>query len=173
MRLVTDSKSIDMAKYGIKEPKEKEASYHTTINLELMDELEAKINDIIIIQKKYRDKEYSAEKLANDLGTNTRYISAVVSVRFHMNYASLINTYRIRDAMTLLADKRYQHRTIEDIADMVGFSNRQSFYVSFYKINHITPRSYKLQHMDMSQEEAKKKEKTETGGRKKKKKRDK
>ncbi len=146
-----------MAKYNIRKLKEKEASYRLMVSPQIMDDLEAKINDIIIIQKKYRDKDYSAQKLAKDLCTNTRYISAVVNVRFHMNYTSLVNSYRVREAMTLLTDKRYQDKTMEDISDMVGFSNRQSFYASFYKINGITPRDYKLQHVEASQEKPKRK----------------
>jgi AraC-like DNA-binding protein len=48
--------------------------------------------------------------------------------------------------MTLLVDKRYQDLNMEDISNMVGFSNRQSFYASFYKINGVTPREYKMRH---------------------------
>ena len=82
-----------------------------------------------------------------DLCTNTRYISAVLNVRFHTNYAALVNSYRIEEAMALLADKRYQDLNIEDISYMVGFSNRQSFYAAFYKINGCTPRAYKLRYL--------------------------
>lgn len=138
-----------MAKYNITQIKEKEASYRSLVSPQMMDELEARINDIIIIQKKYRDKNYSAKRLSEDLGTNTRYISAVVNVRFHMNYTSLVNAYRIREAMTLLVDKRYKDLTMEEISDMVGFSNRQSFYASFYKLNGITPRDYKMRQLEM------------------------
>ena len=77
-----------MAKYNITEKKEKDAAYRALVNPKLMDELERRINDIIIVQKKFRDKSYSAKQLAEDLNTNTRYISAVVNVRFHMNYTS-------------------------------------------------------------------------------------
>jgi AraC-like DNA-binding protein len=49
--------------------------------------------------------------------------------------------------MTLLVDKRYQDLRMEEISDMVGFSNRQSFYASFYRIVGITPRAYRLQHL--------------------------
>ena len=135
-----------MAKYNITELKEKEAAYRSLVNPKLMDELKEKILDIILIQKRYKDKDYSAKKLAEDLGTNTRYISAVVNVRFHMNYTSFVNKFRIDEAMTLLVDKRYRDLNMEDISDMVGFANRQSFYASFYKINGITPREYKLRH---------------------------
>jgi len=136
-----------MAKYNITEKKEKEAAYRSLVSPKLMDELKERILEIILIQKKYKDKTYSAKKLAEDLGTNTRYISAVVNVRFHMNYTSFVNKYRIDEAMTLLVDKRYQDLNMEDISNMVGFSNRQSFYASFYKINGITPREYKMKHL--------------------------
>jgi YesN/AraC family two-component response regulator len=135
-----------MAKYNITEKKEKEAAYRSLVSPRLMDELKEKILDLILIQKKYKDKDYSAKKLAEDLGTNTRYISAVVNVRFHMNYTSFVNKFRIEEAMTLLVDKRYQDLNMEDISNMVGFSNRQSFYASFYKINGVTPREYKMRH---------------------------
>ena len=136
-----------MAKYNIKEKKEKEAAYRALVSPKVMDELKEKILNLILIQKKYKDKNYSAAKLAEDLGTNTRYISAVVNVRFHMNYTSLVNKYRIEEAMALLVDRRYKDLNMEDISDMVGFSNRQSFYASFYKINGCTPRAYKISHM--------------------------
>lgn len=135
-----------MAKYNITEKREKEAAYRTLVSPQLMDELKEKILDIILIQQKYKDNEYSAKHLAEELGTNTRYISAVVNVKFHMNYTSFVNKFRIEEAMTLLVDKRYQDLNMEDISAMVGFSNRQSFYASFYRINGITPREYKMKH---------------------------
>lgn len=137
-----------MAKYNITEKKEKKAAYRSLVSPKFMDELKEKILDIIIIQKKYKDKDYSAKQLAEDLGTNTRYISAVVNVKFHMNYTSFVNKYRIEEAMALLVDKRYQGLNMEDISDMVGFSNRQSFYAAFYKFNNITPREYKINHLE-------------------------
>ena len=135
-----------MAKYNITERKEKEATYRTLVSPTLMDELKEKILNVIVMQKKYKDKDYSAKRLAEDLGTNTRYISAVVNVRFHMNYTSFVNKYRIEEAMSLLVDKRYQDLRIEEISDMVGFANRQSFYASFYKIKGITPKEYRVQY---------------------------
>lgn len=115
-----------------------------------MDELKQKILEVILIQKKYKDKNYSAKNLAEDLGTNTRYISAVVNVRFHMNYTSFVNKYRIEEAMGILTDRRYTHMKMEDISQMVGFANRQSFYAAFFKINGCTPREYKLRYAQRS-----------------------
>ena len=137
-----------MGKYNITEKKEKEAAYRSLVSPRLMDEMQEKIMNIIVMQKKYRDKDYSAKKLAEDLGTNTRYISAVVNVRFHMNYTSFVNKYRIDEAMSILVDKRYQDLRMEEVSDMVGFANRQSFYASFFKIMRMTPREYRMQHLE-------------------------
>ena len=136
-----------MAKYNITEKREKEAAYRSLVSPRLMDEMQEKIMNIVVMQKKYRDKDYSAKRLAEDLGTNTRYISAVVNVRFHMNYTSFVNKYRIEEAMTILVDKRYQDLRMEEVSDMVGFANRQSFYASFFKIMGITPREYRISHL--------------------------
>ena len=136
-----------MAKYKITEIKEKKADYRSLLSPKMMDKMQEQIMNIIVFQKKYRDKDYSAKKLADEIGTNTRYISAVVNNRFHMNYTQFVNKQRIDEAMGVLVDKRYQDLRIEDVGDMVGFANRQSFYSSFYRFNGITPRQYRLDNL--------------------------
>ena len=136
-----------MAKYHIFEIQVKKADYRSLVSPQMMDKMQEQIMNIIVFQKKYRDKDYSAKKLAEEIGTNTRYISAVVNVRFHMNYASFVNKFRIEEAMTILVDRRYQNLRMEEVSDMVGFANRQSFYASFYKLMRMTPREYRLQHL--------------------------
>lgn len=135
-----------MNKYNITETKKKEAFYRSLVNPQLMDVLKEKILIVIVMQKKYKDKNYSARRLAEDLGTNTRYVSAVVNVKFHMNYTSFVNKFRIEEAMAILVDKRYQDLKMEEVSDMVGFNNRQSFYASFYKIMQMTPKEYRQKH---------------------------
>lgn len=138
---------ITMSKYNIIEKKEREAPYRMALRPELVDELYEKIQQRLVMDKKYRDPYYSAKKLAEDLNTNTRYISAVVSLRYQQNYASLVNELRIRDAMYMLIDGRYADKRVEDIALMVGFANRQSFYSAFYKLKGMTPREFRMKHV--------------------------
>lgn len=135
-----------MAKYNLTERKPKDAAYRTLVRAELVDELYEKILNVFVVQKKYKDPNYSAKKLAEELHTNTRYISAVVNIRFNMNYSSLVNEYRIKDALYLLTDKRYTDKNMEEISTMVGFANRQSFYAAFYKNMGLTPRAYRISH---------------------------
>lgn len=129
--------------YNIREKKEKKAAYRSLIRAELADELYDKILNIIVVQKKYKDPNYSAKDLAKELKTNTRYLSAVVNSRFGKNYSCLLNEYRVKEAMHLLTDKRYRDKNVEDISAMVGFANRQSFYAAFYKNVGETPNGYR------------------------------
>lgn len=137
-----------MTKYNLKPKKEKEAKYQILLSEETKDRLRDEILRIIVKERKYRDKDYNTRMLAEDIHSNSRYISAVCATRFHKNYSELVNDYRISDAMSLLADKRFGKMTIEDIAEMVGFNTRQSFYSNFYKRLKITPRQYRQEQMD-------------------------
>ena len=145
-----------MNKYNITPRKENNAAYRSLVNPILMDELKEKILRIILLEKKYKEPHYSAKKLAQELGTNTRYISAVISVRFHTNYTSFINKFRIDEAMALMTDKRYKGLNMQDISAMVGFSNRKSFYSAFYKVNGITPLTYRKQQLKKTEEKKEK-----------------
>lgn len=135
-------------RYNLRVKKDKDAAYRKLIRAELADELYDKILNIIVIQKKYKDPNYSAKDLAKELKTNTRYLSAVVNSRFGMNYSCLLNEYRIKDALHLLIDKRYKDKNVEEISAMVGFANRQSFYAAFYKNVGETPNGFRKKHSE-------------------------
>ncbi len=137
-----------MAKYNITEKKEKDAAYRMTLRPQLVDELYEKILQKLVVEKKYRDPDYSARKLAAELDTNTRYVSAVINLRFQQNYSELVNEHRVREALFLLIDHRYVEYSIGDIAKMVGFSNRQSFYAAFFRVKGMTPREYRKQQLE-------------------------
>lgn len=139
---------MENRKYNLREKKEKKAAYRTMIRPELADQLYDKILDIIVVQKKYKDPNYSAKDLAKELNTNTRYLSAVINSRFNKNYSCLLNEYRIKDAMHIMIDKRYLDKNVEDISTMVGFANRQSFYAAFYLNVGITPNEYRRKHLE-------------------------
>ena len=132
--------------YNIKEKEEKNAAYRSLIRAELADELYDRILNIIVIEKRYRNKDFSAKQLAVELNTNTRYISAVINSRFNTNFSCLINEYRVKEALHRMTDKRYTDMNIEEIGTLVGFANRQSFYASFYRIMGETPNNYRKRH---------------------------
>ena len=139
----TQPKTTQKLPYNLREKREKDAAYRTMIRTELENELYQKIYDIVVINKKYKDPNFSSKDLAKLLQTNTRYLSAVVNSRFGMNYSCLLNEYRIKDAIRLLSDKKCADKNVEEISAMVGFANRQSFYAAFYRIVGETPNGYR------------------------------
>ncbi len=120
--------------------------YAGKISPDTMDKLFNLIYKTIVIEQRYLDSEFSAKMLASELGTNTRYISAVVKMKFGVNYSELINYYRIQDAMILLRNPRFNFLRIEEIGEYVGYTTRQCFYMAFMKFVKETPKIYRDRH---------------------------
>ena len=156
-----------MAKYNLTEKKQKTPLYRSMLKMETVDEVYQQIMAKFIVEKKYRDCNYSAKKMAEELNTNVRYISAIINMRYQDNYSQMVNEFRIKEAMYMLKDRRNQNMNIEDIALAVGFQNRQCFYVAFYKRVGITPREYRISNMEMLQEKLDSKKKKKTAAKKK------
>ena len=123
--------------------------YRRMISTSMAKNLSQDILRLLEEKKIYRDASFTAKVMAAELHTNTRYLSAVVNSRFKKSYSSLINEYRIKEAVKLLADKRLKDKTIEEIGLMVGFANRQSFYAAFSKFVGETPRAFRMKLMNI------------------------
>ena len=120
--------------------------YQILLSPKAMDEVFEKIMQRLVVEKKYRDPNYYAKDLAKDLGLNSRYISAIINLRFHQNYSQLINDYRIMDVKYMLKDIHFNKLKLEEISAMAGFSNRQSFYTAFFNRCGVTPNEDRLTH---------------------------
>lgn len=131
-----------MSKYNFREKKECPALYRTTIKAEVIDVIYEQILRKMIVDKRYRDPQYNAQRLAEEIGTNPRYISAAVSLRFQCNFPELIAGYRLREAIAMMTDKRNRKLSMGEIAAASGFANRQTFYATFYKMHGKTPKDY-------------------------------
>ena len=123
----------------------KNAEYRTKINIETLETLKKQVIKKLLFEGKYKDKAYSANKLAKDLNTNSRYISATINHCFKVNYNELVNKYRIDEAKLLLQNSDLKDLNIDYIAKMVGFSSSQSFYVAFKNLVKATPLKYRKQ----------------------------
>jgi len=141
-----------MAKYNIRPRKEKPANYRMAVSTEVINVIYEQLMRKMIVEKKYRDPHYTAARLAEEIGTNTRYISAAVSLRFQQTYTELVNGYRVREAVALLTDRRNRGLTMAEVASKVGFANRQSFYAAFYRNFGKTPKEYQDNFFAKSQE---------------------
>lgn len=129
--------------------------YTSLIGAEKADTLYLQIVKKLVKEEIYRDADYTARRLAKDLKTNSRYISAVIKTRFNTNFSQLVNMYRIRYAVTLLEKKSMLNVTVDDIGYAAGFSNKQSFYTAFKKIKGTTPSLYRKQRFKKNERKGK------------------
>lgn len=94
-------------------------------------------------KNRYRDPDYSAPRLAADLGTNSRYISAAVYLQTGENLCTLVNKFRLKAACRYLTSSRYQTLTLEEVALQAGFSSRQVFHRVFKRAYGCTPKEFR------------------------------
>ena len=142
------NRELRKVKNRIHEVKDKKSlmnvPYRKMISAAMLKSISQDVLYMLEKKKIYLDPGFTAKQMATELHTNTRYLSAVVNTHFKKSYSSLVNEYRIKDAVVLLADKRQRNKTIEEIGLMVGFANRQSFYAAFSKYVGETPRSFRM-----------------------------
>lgn len=143
-----------MAKYNITEKKKKEATYISALGTSLVEEIYEKILLKFVVEKKYRDPGYTAAKLAEEIGCNARYISAVLHLRYRDNFSQLINDFRIKEAMYMITDRHFSHMNMEEVAMATGFSNRQCFYAAFFRKTGTTPTDYRQQNATKNKKKA-------------------
>ena len=141
-------------KKAAKEKKPRKVSYRSWVSTEFVEEVSKQVIIKLMVEQKYRDPNYSAKRLAEELGVNPRQISAVVGMRFQQNYSKLVSDMRVHEAMYMLTDSHFDDMTMEDIAINVGFTTRQSFYADFNRVSGMTPREYRIAHrMDFAEAE--------------------
>ncbi|MBO4906265.1 MAG: helix-turn-helix domain-containing protein [Bacteroidaceae bacterium] len=127
----------------VEEQSQRPANYRYAVNPEVIDTIYEQLLRKLIVEKKFRDPNYTAQAFAEEIGTNVRYVSAAVSLRFHQNYNSLVNSYRVRYARMLLEDRRYNKWSVMRIAAECGFAHRQTFYTAFARETNLSPLEYR------------------------------
>ncbi|NOR86188.1 MAG: helix-turn-helix domain-containing protein, partial [Bacteroidales bacterium] len=90
----------------------------------------------------FTDTHLSLKSLADNLNTNTSYLSAIINSHFNCNLRTLINKHRIDKAREMLVSKEFDHYSMEGISSEVGFSSRSGFYQAFKAATGLSPSLY-------------------------------
>ena len=81
--------------------------------------------------------------LARELSVNERLVSRAINRFSNGNFNKFINSFRIAHSKELLTGGKFDHYTIEAIADECGFSNKVSFYNSFKSETGMSPKKFR------------------------------
>lgn len=95
------------------------------------------------IHKPYVNPDLKLKELSQMLNTSERNLSQVVNEHNQQNFSGYINSYRVKHAMTLLADPTLKEKTILWILFEAGFNSKSSFNTIFKKVAGCTPIEYR------------------------------
>lgn len=111
---------------------------------DVRDRLAAAIEKVMTSTQAPLDGDFSLTRLAQSVGSNTRYVSHVINEVFGSNFQTLVNTVRIREACRRIDDHAaYGNYSTEAIGETVGFNSRSAFATAFKKITGLTPSEYR------------------------------
>ncbi len=98
--------------------------------------------------KGYLDRKISLQSLAQELNTNSSYLSKVINHVKGKNFAAYLSDLRINESIKRLKkNKQFRNYTIQAIAHESGFKSAQSFSRAFYKKTGVYP-SYFLKELE-------------------------
>ena len=106
---------------------------------DLHDKINLVMQDVTIITS----KGFSINRLAELVGSNTRYVSFIINDRYGKNFRSLLNEHRIMEACRRLSDfDNYGSVTLQTIYQDLGYNSPGAFIEAFKKMNGMTPSLY-------------------------------
>ena len=92
-------------------------------------------------EKIFRDEDLTLQKLSSLLMITPHQLSNILNSKRKINFRSLINSYRIKEAMNQMTE--YPEKTILEIALASGFNSKSSFNSVFMNSAGVTPSDYR------------------------------
>ena len=94
-------------------------------------------------EKLYKDPNFTREELVERLHTNRTYLSQIIKIHTGKNYSQLINSYRIKDAIKILADPEKKDYPLKKISDELGFVSSNTFSKVFQQTVGMSPSNFR------------------------------
>jgi AraC-like DNA-binding protein len=101
--------------------------------------------EILMKEKKiYLTPDIRITTLCEELRTNRTYLSQVLNDELKENFNSYINKYRVKYAIELLKDKKWDKYSLDKFAELSGFGSTISMIRAFKQLTGKTPREFRV-----------------------------
>ena len=97
--------------------------------------------DQVKIKKWYLDPDISLQDMANNLGTNTKYLSQAINEFSGTNFYGILKQLRVEEARKILLHNPYDIK-VKEVYHKAGFNNRYTFYKQFKEITGLSPTEF-------------------------------
>lgn len=117
---------------------------YSTSSLKGIEEVKlyVRLKNLMETEKPHLSPELTLKSIADQLSTNTKYLSQVVNHHLGANFQNFVNTYRVAEAKEKIASGEFDNLTLFGIALQCGFKNKSTFYKVFKEVTGSTPREY-------------------------------
>lgn len=109
---------------------------------ERLDELFARLEDLMTFGRLYREANLTRSRVAELLGTNRTYLSQAINEKTGKNFNQFVNGYRIAEALQILSDPN-NDSSMKAIAIETGFGTPNTFFKIFRAETGMTPSKYR------------------------------
>lgn len=122
---------------------ENERYKSSNLTIEGKELLLARIRRVMHTPLEFCQEDFTIDKLAMLVNSNTKYVSQVINEKLGKNFNTLLNEQRINEVCKRLIDTvNNGNKTNDAIAEEVGFKSRSHFIRTFKKITGLTPTQY-------------------------------
>jgi|GEM_PF-2817971 len=115
---------------------------NSTIPKTIDETLKQKILHELDVQKIYLSPDLTLKKFADQLSSNTSYVSQTINEGFGKNFSSLINEYRVKEVLYFFEEGLHQQFTIESLYKKAGFKSKSVFQKAFKSSTGVTASHY-------------------------------
>ncbi|AOP34831.1 hypothetical protein A0128_13830 [Leptospira tipperaryensis] len=105
------------------------------------DKMKEKLYDLLETEKIFLDEDLRLPSVAEEMGLSTHQLSAFINCHLQTNFNTLVNIYRVKEAMKLL--KEEPSRSVISIGMAVGFNSVSTFQRAFLNIVKMSPSKYR------------------------------
>jgi AraC-like DNA-binding protein len=143
VRIVWMAVLIALMSFFFLRKQEEKPTPATTLSTDQMGVLITALRQKLQDEQSYRNPDLRQGTLAQELGTNSSYLSQAINRSTGMGFAEFLNQYRVEEARRLLRDPANDPYTIEAIGQRAGFRSKTAFYRAFKKVTGTSPAAYK------------------------------
>ena len=115
------------------------------LNLDQIEVYKKKLVSLMEEERVYLDSDITLPKLAAMVDCSVNHLSQTVNSGFQMSFFDFLNSYRIREAKSILVCKDSLPQSILDVSFTVGFNSNSAFYAAFKSATGQTPAQFRLQ----------------------------
>ncbi len=126
-----------------KRDKKKDRERKISLSREQRSLYQRQIESYLRSEKAYLNTDFRMSDMVEATGIPRHHLSITINTLYRTNFNTLINRYRIKYILSRFDDPKWNHLTLEGVAEEAGFNSRTTFLNAFKKVTGMTPSKFR------------------------------